>query len=284
MPDFPLPPALEPLRVRLAPTLRPVARFALTGDAPASRRGSFSGGVPYWPTGTAWPSDPSGAPLHFLAQIALEDVPRLPSGEGVVPGLPASGLLQVFLADDPSALYGCAVGEGSAAQAVQDRWRLVYHADASAPPAELPSADGPEYWPLDRPEQARRLVFEPLAYEPVNGSNDAFERLLGEDAFDAAEALAKETGGDTEALAELLFTYGRPNMSRHQIGGWPAFVQGDPEEMDGAERRLLLQFDSDIPTRHGFCWGDVGSAQWLAEEADLARWDLSHILYDWACG
>lgn len=42
MPDFALPPELEPLRDRLAPTLRPVARFALTDEAPPTRTTSFA--------------------------------------------------------------------------------------------------------------------------------------------------------------------------------------------------------------------------------------------------
>ena len=287
-PGFPLPPSLEPLRERLAATLRPAAYFSLADDAPATRTGSQMGGVPYWPEGRPWPVarrapnvppplDGRGARLlRFLVQLALAEAPALP-------GLPRTGLLQVFISDDD--LYGCPMDETTP---LQTTWRLVYHATADAPAADLPEDMTPladaDLFPLDDAARARRIVFEPqLRYEPVNTSSHAFRDLIG-DPNAVAETLAGGPGAEARTLSDALFGLSMPGMGLHKLGGWPDFSQGDPSGRDGRERVLLLQIDSAPPPRLDLMWGDLGSAQFLIEPDCLARWDLSNVLYDWACG
>lgn len=279
-PDFPLPPILEPLRERFAASLRPAAYFRIDEAPPDALTGSRLGGAPYWPDGEPWPAAPDGTPLRFLVQINLEDVPALPH-------VPRSGLLQLFLRPDD--LYGMELTPGDAPTA-QTTWRIVYRADTSAPAAPPPLAssaqDAEDLWPLADPARARRLVFDDaVTVEPVNGSVDAFETYFGASSYAFAKAYAAETGQDEDAVGQALYdlAYG-DGASQHKLGGWANFVQGDPQERDGVPRVLLLQLDSDDPRGHGLLWGDVGTAQWLIPEDDLERWNLSNVLYDWACG
>ncbi|MDO4247208.1 MAG: YwqG family protein [Deinococcus sp.] len=87
-----LPPALEPHRAQLQGLEQPVVRPYPKAGQPAPWDSKF-GGVPYRPSGSAWPLDAHGAPLPFLAQINLAQA----NAEGHLPDLPRRGLLQFFV-------------------------------------------------------------------------------------------------------------------------------------------------------------------------------------------
>jgi hypothetical protein len=86
---------------RIIRALQPTVRIELDrGGMLPHLGGSRVGGVPGLPAGTTWPRSRSGAPLAFVAQIALAELSDL---DGAV-GLPDTGRLVLFCDHAPEAL------------------------------------------------------------------------------------------------------------------------------------------------------------------------------------
>jgi len=75
----------------------PAIELEPAGPAPATPGGTRIGGPVWLAAGEAWPADPEGRPMSFLAQVDFAELPPLPD-------YPTSGVLQFFLARDD--LYG----------------------------------------------------------------------------------------------------------------------------------------------------------------------------------
>lgn len=92
MKEFKLPGILEKHREYLASTLQPSNRlkFTLQETLPWE---SKLGGCPYMEDISQYPKDENGAPMVFLAQINLSEMPPLPD-------FPTEGLLQFYIAND----------------------------------------------------------------------------------------------------------------------------------------------------------------------------------------
>lgn len=235
------------------------------------------GGVPDLPPGTEWPrwlpkegavdvsgepwSPESPAPLGFIAQIDLRDVPRIDEA------LPSSGWLYFFYdrytepwGFDPADRGSCRI-----LYADCDRSTLLR--------AEPPADAEPEH------------VAEPCRVE------FAVQLTLPEDlegveydtpAFDAYEALREElTGYDGSTFHRLL---GHPELIQNPMElecqltsngvdcGSPEGYESDrAQELAAGERdwRLLLQIDSD-DDGPGWMWGDVGRIYFWVKRNDLA--------------
>lgn len=229
------------------------------------------GGVPDLPAGLPWPRW-RGAPLAFLGQIALADVPR----PAPIPRLPDSGCLYFFYDAEQSTWGDAAEDAGS--------WRVLYWpagADGAvqAPPADLtPEAAFPE----------KRVSMVPIVTLPDLQRVPIDLRSLDDGVLEAVDAATAAPFGD------------RP---RHQIGGYPAPHQFDPmEEVADALARapdtppptpasppgespggavgsdvwhLLLQLDSDDDT--WMRWDEGGTLYFWVRERDLARGDFSRV-------
>jgi uncharacterized protein YwqG len=233
----------------------PLARRAAHLVKSAGESRSFFGGNPPLPAGTAWPSK-GGAPLTFLACLDLASL------QAVVPvvWLPASGRL-LFFYDDKNQPWGFDPKD-------RGGWAVMLAGDDPETPAP------PAVTSLSR----RAITFHAIDSYP------SWERAevaaLG---LDDAEA---------EALIEASSAvYGEQPC--HQVGGFPAPIQGDEMELesqlasnglyvgdasgyesgkaaelrDGAKDwRLLLQFDSDDDL--DVMWGDAGMLYFWVREQD----------------
>ena len=114
---------------------------------PPSLRASRLGGPIAWPAGEPIPTDSSGMPMIFAAQINFEEVNGLPC-------FPKSGLLQLFLANDINERGITFLSEhrndGDYPLRNGDGFKLVFHSDAKGlidTKYQLPHADYPVYLP-----------------------------------------------------------------------------------------------------------------------------------------
>ncbi len=254
----------------------------LSPDRPAELTGSKLGGLPYWPSGLAYPQMAGGSPderLALLAQIDLGDL----AGD---PRLPDHGLLQFFVATDD--LNGLEFDQPMDAQR---RFRVVWHQEVD-----------PNVTATDVEARGIRAVAKgelfPLSGESsidlskceywMTPSDDRFDkvfrdvsaRLFGQDFADSSrswfEALEDD---DAETLEELLDTGCGP--ASHVLGH-PFFTQYDPRGAEDLERMdtLLLQLGSDNAL---VSWGDSGVGNFFIGHEELARGDFGRVLYNWDC-
>lgn len=257
LPIPPLPEELDPYRALINGSVRPYLGARVLDDAPASIVGSQLGGEPWWPASKAFPRDGDGHPLFLLAQVNFAELP-------VLPPLPRTGLLQIFIAADH--LYGANLDD------LQDTrgFRVFHHTDLTEPrnlrdvPRTLPASRGAAL-PLEDAFAARGLAFamEAMAIDPTDYR---FASILPEIAAD-------------DDLLELYAEW--HEVSAVRLGGYPNFTQEDPRAY--MKSRLgdfnLLTID----TTDGIMWGDSGVAQFFIDEADLKRADFSKVAYNWDC-
>ena len=261
---------LEPYRAQLEATRRPRAGITLEPMAQDDLRASKVGGRPYWQAGKPLPTNSDGKPLYLLAQVNFAEIPR------TLAGYPTHGLLQFFIADDDH--YGADFdsGHGPEVLSVQRGFRVVYWPDIAAEPADSPVPPQFQESPMlpHDPARPRRMRFE-AGEEMLSVSDYRFNKLLGGDAYAAAEAFAAERKLDADSLLETVWE--RYAGSGHKLGGYPYFTQEDPRT--GGPMELLLQLDSDDQ----MMWGDVGVGGFFIAPEDLAKADFSRVMYTWDC-
>jgi uncharacterized protein YwqG len=250
-----LPDELHPYRAEIAATVRPYIAMASVDAPPEPPTGSQLGGLAWWPADEPYPTAADGrTPLHLLAQINFNDVPRI--------GLfPAKGLLQIFIAAD--AHYGCDFTHAGIAPG----FRCVFHRDLTRPALEPQDylTLGPELSPLTTPLQARALLFDQatMAIDPTD--------------YRFPEALW-EICQDPELYEAYIEWHVVPAL---RLGGYPTFTQEDPraERHGGLGDVTLLMLES----TDGIIWGDAGGAQFLMSAEDLKKRDFSRVVYNWDC-
>jgi uncharacterized protein YwqG len=243
--------------------LRP---FVRRRHASAPARGAPStrlGGAPELAAGVEWPRW-KGAPLAFVAQIALRDL----AGATLDIDLPSDGLLSFFYDAEQSAWGFDPADEGA--------FRVLY----APPDAPLRSVEPPR----ELPEGA---TFPAVALSPVPSYSLPTGRRAGE--------LLSLSNDERDAYWGLLDTLAQAvGGAMHQIGGHAAPIQedmelecqlvthglycGDPSGYQdpraaalasGAQDwRLVLQVDSDDDA--GMMWGDVGMLYFWMREEDMA--------------
>ena len=84
---------LDQYKEQLEHTRKPAMRIILNSKAAKHPWNSKVGGVPYLPTGMAYPVDANGEKLQFLAQINFEEMPTLA-------GYPSQGILAFYIGSD----------------------------------------------------------------------------------------------------------------------------------------------------------------------------------------
>lgn len=215
------------------------------------RARSRFGGRPDLPAGMEWPRR-NGAPMAFVAQVALDE---LPEGDPEFFGLPPQGMLYFF--------YDVATGEWGIGAEDAGNGRVLYAAapgDAPAePPAELP--DGADFRAM------------PVRVEHLHPPADWF--MLGVQGVDLDDPKVEE---HLDAVGEERAERGGGRCS--QMFGEPLEVQDAmipwlyehanawmPEPTDDEPWILLLQLDSHEET--GMNWGDLGRLYFWIREHDL---------------
>jgi uncharacterized protein YwqG len=247
-------------------TRRPATHFTLEPIEHDDARASKVGGAPWWPPGEPLPEGPDGKPLALLAQVDLGALPA------PMPGWPAAGLLQFFIALDGK--YGVEYDNDDAADALATRrgHRVVYWPDASGPTQALVVAPT-NALPMD-PTQPLAMHFV-AAQETISVRDHRFGQLVGGDTEDALARHAEVTGVPVDDLHDAL---GEADTGAgHKLGGYPVFTQDDPRRRTDLE--LLLQLDTD----EHVMWGDAGVGNFFIAPPDLARGEFSRVFYSWDC-
>ncbi|MEU1183529.1 YwqG family protein [Streptomyces sp. NPDC005820] len=217
--------------------LRPCLRLRRATEG--ERTVAVLGGTPDLPAGTGWPESPDAGPLSFVASVRC--------GTPVFAGLPPTGTLLFFYADDPEAVAAA---------------RVLYIPEGT-PVSPAPPPPGLEVSP---PVELTAEAEESAPDLWLPGSREA---LLGD--ADRPWPHPRETPAELRlflrAFARLRTRIG------HQLGGHPVPVQGPVEyevadgDQDTGRWLLLAQFDSD--TDAGTSWADGGTLYWLIRPEDL---------------
>lgn len=256
-----LPQAIEPFRDQVIQTRKPFIRVRSQDTRKTKPWESKVGGQPYLPKQMAWPTDPNGRTLFFLAQINFADVPALDP-------FPSKGILQFFINDDD--LYGMDFEDGEN----PDTFRVLFHPEITENEtllqSKLPSSDWDEALLPHHPDECYPLVFG-LEEEVVPITDYQFYQYFGSEFFRQFGEKEWDVMGELEKSVRA---------QGHKIGGYAYFTQDDPRRLDDP-MLLLLQLDSD--ERMDLMWGDMGVGHFFIREKDLRALDFSRVLYDWDC-
>jgi uncharacterized protein YwqG len=242
---------------------------------------SKAGGHPYLPKISDYPLNQAGRPLHFLAQLNLRELPK-------VPDFPERGILSFFI-DLNDDVFGMNFDQKDD----QAGFRVLFFEDVEEN-EELLTTDfssidedrsNCEYDVLEGGEYR----IQGRASSMFNSTGDhRFDELIGESSLDYFEGLAEqEMPEGYEEVDDLYNDYSNPEGGvHHQMGGYPYFTQMDPRE-DGSEYdTLLFQLDSDYDKSNGkyaVIWGDVGICNFFINESDLKALRFDRILFNWDC-
>ncbi|MEM9968804.1 MAG: YwqG family protein [Pseudomonadota bacterium] len=244
------------------------------------------GGWPAWPKGKDLPKDPAGRPLVFLAQINLDDCPRLPD-------FPTTGLLQFFIGGGPDDTFGLYSEETD-----EPVFQVIHHEDTDGLHMQNPYA-GFDISELDTPfeevaasEEEEAAKFEGLyqtgleltfeaAYLPADISDNRISSDLWSRYQDALAALSQEEAEEIKQV-EHLALHAPHEKANFNVGGHPRFVQGDIRQSDdlppGSPCLMAVGSLDDI-----IMWGDLGQACFLIPKDDLVQKRFDRAVYHWDC-
>lgn len=153
----------------------------LIPDYPPSKAdfGKFShlGGFPSLPTGTDWPRNPDGKPIHFLGQINLSDLPKetiVDHLDEPIPNFPTSGALYFFIDCEGFNIW----------EKPETSHQVIYYSGTvtglkpTSAPADLPAHNGGEsgtlanthapYFVQPDPRPLILLPHVPLSFKPAS--------------------------------------------------------------------------------------------------------------------
>ena len=235
----------EYLREKIEKTLKPTneIHYEICKTKPWE---SKLGGCPYLKSVDDYPKDETNAPMMFLAQINLEEMPKLKD-------FPEKGILQFYIANTED--YG-----------YDEPCKVVY----------IDSFDKDETKRLcENPYQTEieeNIPFEKeckIVYEQKEMAATCYETAFEE----ILEMISEEDENDL---------YDEFGDGASRIGGYPCFVQNPVECYETGEKSvLLLQLDCDDVS--GLMFGDSGNCQFFISKEDLLNKDFSAVGYDWAC-
>lgn len=254
----------EPVQIeeRLRHHALPAIQITPSKLPPKTPWQSRFGGVPYWPKAAPLPTAPDGNPLFLLAQINFSEAPH-------IPGYPAEGILQVFIADND--LYGLEFrGEERTQEQINKHphgHKVIYHLnpvqDASKLLTEAPS---PDSFPVTG---SYSLTFKQVQ-DPVGVRDCRFDELIGR-REELPEEMLDKLGEDFSG-------------SGSKIAGYAFFTQYDPRaEVDAPGWILLLQIDTEYAEGISIKWGDSGVGNLFIKPEDLEKKDFSNVWYNWDC-
>ncbi|WP_269914864.1 YwqG family protein [Acinetobacter sp. HY1485] len=234
---------------KLKATYKPTIRIKLDAQVADQPWNSKVGGVPYLPTGMAYPVDANGEKLQFLAQINFEEIPALE-------GYPTQGILAFYIGSDD--LCGLDFDDPMN----QDGFKVIYFENIT----HDVNITAPTYAEESPIQSESSMLFE-LINQHITTSDFHCERILGEE--------------DYEKFVEQ--EYENEDEGGHLLGGYPFFTQGDPRQYNEKIKDYVLLFQLDSDDDHAICWGDVGVANFFIHPNDLKNRDFSCVAYTWDC-
>ncbi|WKD61869.1 hypothetical protein CCICO_09305 [Corynebacterium ciconiae DSM 44920] len=229
---------------------------------PSSLQSSAVGGQPYLDPGEEAPRSADGAPMVFLAQINLAELPANDL-------LPGTGMLQFFIGSDD--LLGATDFEDMR----KNSFRVI-HRDSIDPSVTTSAYALPEdaNHPFDSTEGVG-LAFS-LGQQAIT-----FEDYRFDDALERAVMDEIDDTDDPDAVIDECrdIFYDIPTVDGHHIGGYPRLLQDDPRTEEEDLDVLLLQIDTEEP----IMWGDLGVGTFFISAADLKALGFSRVGYTWCC-
>lgn len=265
--------------------VRPALALRLTAAPPAAGLSQL-GGHPYVDAAHPWPLDARGRAMAFLAQVNLGELPALP-------GFPARGLMQFFVADDPH--HGLFAEGGHLVRLLPDvpaggarRGGLKGIFGRSRTPAPDAASPSPEFSPLVDPRVPHGLQGVPVLALPRLGSVEfggEGNELLPDELVAALTGLARERGLDRVAhAADEWEAYDMAAAAlvptgQLTLGGFPDFVQADPRQ--SPDEAALLTVRSAGRCRIVNWGGDLGVGCFFAVSETIEAGDLTATGFSW---
>jgi uncharacterized protein YwqG len=229
---------------------------------------SKMGGAPDLPDGFEWPKWQDQS-LAFLMQLKFSEINR----DGLLPHMPASGLLYIFYDQEQRTWGFDPKDKGS--------WKLVFHEETSGVKSRPYPKDIKVRYEVRMLEAKPVVTYPPWENEKV--------KALG------------LPGDDDDLYCDYIDSVfdGKP---RHQVGGYPSPVQsgdmdlecelasnglycGDESGYNDARAKalaanrtdwiLLLQIDTDDGA--AMMWGDCGRLYFWIRKQDLAARDFANV-------
>ncbi len=250
----------DPNVAELAETLkRQSLRIGPSAKAP-EKDGSRFGGQPFAPRDLDWPTSPTGAPLHFLCQVALKDLKGLEASRP----LPDKGWL-LFFYEAESQPWGFDPAEKSS-------WRVLYFEENDKfIEHEFPLSLSQEWLPNERAiEWSQEMTYPSLEADEFEGIR------FSDDQADEYVAYVDSVYG-TKPWHRLL---GHPQLNQNdwrlecQLASHGIYC-GDASGYSGelatklssgaGDWQLLLQIDSE----DDLMWGDGGCIYFCITKKDL---------------
>ena len=204
------------------------------------------GGCPYLENIKEYPTDKHGKPMMFLAQINLEDLVQLDN-------MPQKGIIQFFIKSDTCYGYSGTCKVRYIQEYIKDESKLI-----------LKNPYEEDYTHLLPFQKNGKMQFQ-LREMPMPCCLEKFDDLFQ---------------GATLSNDQENKIWDDFDASGSRVGGYPYFVQADPEYFN-EYNVLLLQLD--IENTCGIMFGDAGNCNFLIKEEDLKNRDFSDVKYDWQC-
>lgn len=281
-------------------TIIPYNRIITTYQEETALWGSKFGGIPYLPKGMEYPKNNNGQPLHLLAQINFEEMPKLEF-------FPEKGILQFYILNSMTEGYGQDYDDPTN----QNNFRVLYFSqiDKSAyekvdliDPDSIGNGDFPlESYPLALSFQQNT---EPVSMtDCINWTkffpeyNNYFQDCQDTKGTEDEAYFVQEfwTSGflmtryyffeqfkvkkRIEAIKNQYQKVTEPHIT-HKIGGYAHFTQDDSRGFPNHSFDMqLLQIVSD----DNISWGDSGVAHFFIKKEDLINQDFTNVLYSWDC-
>ncbi len=248
----------------------PRVRIENTGQAPTLDVQSKLGGLPSSDANHSdWPrTGETGMPMLFLAQINLDDMPKLTD-------FPSHGLLQVFAGIEED---GHLINTEDAGAFELRYLPKPQNGQTLALPNRLRNLGKGAALSPDVIQNGQRITFEEdtdhscLYHRHLDHLwRDWSERQFADkDARQAADALLSPDELESDAAPA------------HWIGGHPDFIQddvrADPAWRDMDRVILHLGFDDDV------CIGDAGMLNVMMTQSDLRQGAFDKAICTWDCG
>jgi uncharacterized protein YwqG len=228
---------------------------------PVAAGGTRIGGPVWLPEGEAWPADPQGCPLEFVAQVDFGELPPLPD-------FPTTGLLQFFVGRDDR--FGADLDDPARGTA-RVFWRPDGIEGGRLLPPPVVTAEDSHPWQRPAVREAGLSLTGRAAVHRAGGSDWRIEeRLKGQHRRPGIEELDDLLDDDRGLPPQL-----------HHVGGHPVFTQYDfrgPGQCDDYDRTLLR-----LTSDRNLIWGDCGEAVFLVRRDDLLKRDFSSVIFYWDC-
>ena len=247
---------------------KPAVTLPYSNSTP-TEHGSYFGGRPYLPEGSAWPVAKSGQPLLHVIQLNFADIVRHVRAEGASESeatlgglIPGSGIFQLFVGADP--LYG-GFDSNSSGDGMEIRYipepaegfgNHSFPGPHTAEPAAFDEQDEDYCSPFSK--DLGEVMNSPISLSSAvamipptdQAVYEAWESEKDDDFFDNDDYF--------DELVELRAA--ASNQSNIMLGGFPAFAQ-DPTQPDGYVHFLEIDstyLEEELPFEA--MWGDLGVA------------------------